>query len=794
MVFPEAQRLSKTGYPCTGLILKYESGQKKLYFPKRWQKAQPDTCLTDFMRPDDNALALLTGNKSDIFALDADVAKAEDLRLGRLDGVQVMEALINKNGIPTNTPVASTPSGGKHYLFSISKSLAQGLEKATNQTKLVLDGNETTIDIRGDGGCIIVYPTEYVIQGKTRAYTWQFPLGDRNDLPPLPAWLITLLNAHVSNRGKRKGGRAETSISKRGKGSDSAIVQSSAYYESVKDMVQAIIPVGKVWPRDNGFDFKPKFVENCKICFINLHTSNNVLNRRIISTCFTLINYSSSCGRVNPKTGKKHPMVCGYDSVQALRDVHFSPRTDDPYVHVLQVVTQDAGHVLTYTGKKWMCFQGLIWEDLIDLEIEQQINVLVNTEVITKLAILLPEEGEAGKYRTSFYAASEYLKKAGNVSSIAKKAKQLLLDTSLPDKLDKNLDIVACCSGVIDLRTGVLRKATYSDYLSRAVSAEYEDVDYPTPDIDALFASIFNNNEDVIRFMQRLLGYGLTGHTTAQVWAIWTGVGSNGKSLLLELMGNLLGPGMFGVPPKEVFFQGGKQTQAGGHTAHLHTLKGKLMIAREERNLTDQLDTALIKQMTGGSMITSRAPHQATYDTFMPTHLPILACNQLPAINVDDQAELRRLIVTPFNNIYAGPDDRVPYNPNNARHRLKDPKLSEKLSTPDAQQQLLTWLVKGAMEWYNKGLGTQPPLMQECLKEYIADNDTLQQFIDECCEIKEGARVNAAAFKAEYMAVSNKKVSQKELQEAMAKRGFPFKNARNAGKIEKMYHGLCLER
>ena len=65
------------------------------------------------------------------------------------------------------------------------------------------------------------------------------------------------------------------------------------------------------------------------------------------------------------------------------------------------------------------------------------------------------------KYRKNFYTATEYLKKASNVSSIAKTAKQLMLDTSSPEKFDKNLDIVACCSGVIELRTGVLRKATY---------------------------------------------------------------------------------------------------------------------------------------------------------------------------------------------------------------------------------------------------------------------------------------------------------------------------------------------
>ena len=144
----EAQRLAQMRYPCTGLMLTCDKGQKHLAFPKYWQKAQVDTCVAEFLRSDDNALALLTGDKSDIIALNVDVAKQEDIRLGRADGMQLFKDLIDKHGLPASTPVSQTATGGLHYIFSLSKSLAAGLEKASNQTKLQVDGQESTLDIR----------------------------------------------------------------------------------------------------------------------------------------------------------------------------------------------------------------------------------------------------------------------------------------------------------------------------------------------------------------------------------------------------------------------------------------------------------------------------------------------------------------------------------------------------------------------------------------------------------------------------------------------------------------------
>lgn len=176
----------------------------------------------------------------------------------------------------------------------------------------------------------------------------------------------------------------------------------------------------------------------------------------------------------------------------------------------------------------------------------------------------------------------------------------------------------------------------------------------------------------------------------------------------------------------------------------------------------------------------------------MATHLPILCCNALPKINVDDDATLRRLIVVPFVNKYCSPTDKQPYDPNNPTHRLKDSTLRDKLSTDIGRQQLLTWLVKGATLWYanEKKLPAQPALLSNRLDQYIADNDVLHQFILEHCEAGRDFKVKKDDFLNAFVRASGREVKQKVLEVMMAKRGYAPKQARIEGQKLKVYSGL----
>ena len=792
MLWHEACNLRRNNYTVVGLTIRAGPHGKKLGFHSGWAKATPDTCLEHFHVEGDNALALVTGDASDLFVVDADLAKPDDVEGGRIDGFQLMETLIAEHGLPPNTPVQRTGTGGRHFLFSLSRSLQAGLHRAKNDTKISYKGQQTTIDVRGDGGCIIVSPTQYQAGGQLRKYEWLSPLGSIEELPAMPPWLIDVVNkdpdkAERPSKRRKTGAIVPAGAAGRPEPQDSA---EERFFQSVKDRVaehQGVI--GRHWTRDNGFDFAPEDRSTpCHNCGAN-HTSNNYLARRVISTCFYIRNYSNRCCT----------KIFNTKEVKALEDLYHAPTSDDRFVDLLRLVIRDDGHALAYTGKAWMCFQGLVWDTLSDLEIKRRIKVDLNYGILETLLRCLSQKDDKGvninaeegdRISVPLRKAHLHLMKAGNVNSVAESAKQLLLDETIAPQMDTNKDILACANGVVELQSGQLRAAVPGDYLSRFITTEYHP-DGENPDVDAFFASIFNNDRDVVDYIQRLLGYGITGHTSEQVWAIFTGLGSNGKSLLLDNLRDLL-QDFYLTPAKEVFFQAGRGSNAGGHTAHLCPLKGRRVVAREETNDIDRFDTELLKNMSGEGQITTRAPYSADYITFRPTHLTILACNKLPPIDIEDNAMLRRMIVVPFTNIYAGPDDRIPYNAANPRHRLKDPKLREKLQQPHVQRQFLRWLVEGAVAWYKNGLGAQPEALKAAMGSYILDNDTVTQFLNERCVVGETLIVNAAQLKNVYIDAVGHKIKQKEFQRAMERRGFPFKVNKIGGTSAAVYRGLQL--
>ena len=82
----------------------------------------------------------------------------------------------------------------------------------------------------------------------------------------------------------------------------------------------------------------------------------------------------------------------------------------------------------------------------------------------------------------------------------------------------------------------------------------------------------------------------------------------------------------------------------------------------------------------------------------------------------------------------------------NPHHQLKDKELGDKLGTNECQQQLLTWLVKGAVAWQRDGLPLLPDKMKMAVQAYVADNDHLQDFLDQSCELGAGFEVMPTCF------------------------------------------------
>lgn len=225
----------------------------------------------------------------------------------------------------------------------------------------------------------------------------------------------------------------------------------------------------------------------------------------------------------------------------------------------------------------------------------------------------------------------------------------------------------------------------------------------------------------LVGFIQRVLGYALTGDVSEKCIFVFHGAqGNNGKTTLLTLFRKLLGDDYAGQILIETVMRGkGSDTTA---RADLADLRGKRLITTSEVNKEDRLNEGQVKYITSGmsSPIKSRKLYENTME-FLPTHKLLMECNWLPRITGTDNAIWKRLRQIPF--LVTIPDDEI------------DTRLPGKLLGEAAG--ILAWAARGCLAWLDRGL--QPPdEVTKAAAEWREHDDPLKEFLDDCCEIDRG--------------------------------------------------------
>ncbi|MEU5668454.1 DNA primase family protein, partial [Streptomyces longwoodensis] len=214
-----------------------------------------------------------------------------------------------------------------------------------------------------------------------------------------------------------------------------------------------------------------------------------------------------------------------------------------------------------------------------------------------------------------------------------------------PDSMDG--DIYALCTpgGVVDLRTGELRKPDpLADMHSRATTVGPEDM--PLPRWHSFLRDTFGDDakgRETIAFLHLLLGYSVTGDVGAQILPFLYGSGANGKSVLLEVMMQILGDYANAAPPG-FLMEKGKFTE---HSTELTELHGRRIVVCSELKPNDKFNEARVKLLTGGDTITARRMRQDFF-TFRPTHKLWLLGNHRPEVGTGGYAFWRRMRIIPF--------------------------------------------------------------------------------------------------------------------------------------------------
>ena len=345
----------------------------------------------------------------------------------------------------------------------------------------------------------------------------------------------------------------------------------------------------------------------------------------------------------------------------------------------------------------------------------------------------------------------------------------------LPENLDRDPWLFNVLNGTVDLKTGDLIDHNREDLITRLASVRY-DCFADCPVFLGFLERIFNKDPEIMRFVQKAVGYALTGSTREQCLFFLYGLGANGKSTLLETLKALMGD--YGhQASSEALIAKKSRNQIPNDIA---AMRGGRLVTAMEVDQGRLLAEATVKQLTGGDEVAARFLYKEWF-TFKPEFKIFLAANHKPGIRGTDHAIWRRIHLIPFD--VQIPDDE------------QDKELLKNLKAE--LPGILNWALEGCLLWQEEGL-RPPKEVQKATCEYREEMDPLSDFFEERCIFGRGAWVMSKdiyeAYKTWAVACEEVPISQTKFAKRLKERGLLNKvktTIPNKGKIQ--WVGIALK-
>jgi len=270
---------------------------------------------------------------------------------------------------------------------------------------------------------------------------------------------------------------------------------------------------------------------------------------------------------------------------------------------------------------------------------------------------------------------------------------------------------LAMTNATYDLHTGVGRPPDPLDYITKKTACSVAPAGTPHPLWTAFLDRVTAGNTELQGFLQRYIGYCCTGFTAEHVFVFAYGTGANGKSTFINTIARIFGD-YATVADMSTFIA----STAERHPTDLAKLMGARLVVAQETQKGRHWDETKIKALTGGDKITARFMRQDFFD-FVPTFKLFICGNHKPRLASVDEAIRRRLLLVPFTL-------QIP-------RVERDPQLADKLWAE--RRAILRWCIDGCLGWQRIGLAP-PKIVLGATEDYFAEQDTLQQWLEDCTE------------------------------------------------------------
>jgi putative DNA primase/helicase len=289
------------------------------------------------------------------------------------------------------------------------------------------------------------------------------------------------------------------------------------------------------------------------------------------------------------------------------------------------------------------------------------------------------------------------------------------------DALDRRRDLINCRGATIDTTDGRAGAPRREDLLTLRAGARY-DADALCPRWEKFLTEITDEDDSLAQFLQRSVGYCLTGDTSEQCFWVLYGNGSNGKTTFINVILRLLGDYATQIKTEVLI----ETRYDASKDYHLAALAGKRFVAACESKMGQKLASNLLKQASGSDLITARRPFEQPF-SFYPEFKLWLSTNQRPSIDDSSDAMWRRIHAVPFTAKFLKASEA----PQGYDGPLVDTELPEQLKAE--LPGILNWAIEGCLEWRKRRLDP-PKVVRNATRQYREDEDVLGLFLADCCE------------------------------------------------------------
>lgn len=338
--------------------------------------------------------------------------------------------------------------------------------------------------------------------------------------------------------------------------------------------------------------------------------------------------------------------------------------TDYDLATVLNLLHKEKYVCTSIKNNTWFRFNDNSWEEIdsgtsLRASISRDLRGLYIKKAgeLSRFKLTLPE-GDSMKKKIErkihiIGTITEKFGKTNDKNNIMREARELFYDSDFLEKIDSNPYLICFKNCVVDFNEKRARKGNPEDYLSKCTNIEYRELNQSRDkiiidEIEDFMHKLFPN-EGLYNYMWQHLASTLLGTNVNQTFNMYIGTGQNGKSVLVNLMEQVLGQYKGDVPLTLITQQ---RTKIGGVSPEIIQLKGIRYAVMQEPSKGDRINEGIMKQLTGGDGVTGRAPYMIQAQTFVPQFKLVVCSNEFMEIKSLDHGTWRRIRVVDFKSLF----------------------------------------------------------------------------------------------------------------------------------------------